>query len=647
MAECNRNDNYAFSCLLDLVMFQPNKKTDKFIDSIRLSMYINMKKKRTMKESFFFLKHALFLLISMFICFYSNAQLYDDYYGNGHNLGVKVKSSGTNTDASETLTGSGILPDLQGASRFLSQSALGHNFDDIEYVQNIGIEGWIDEQISMDYTPFSQTLTQIQSVAQNITRNTDFNNGELISFAFYSKIFTQSDKLRQKMANALLQILVISQDVQTIGVRAYEASTYYDILYDGAFGNYRNILERVSLHPMMGVYLSHFRNAQANYTLNTYPDENYAREIMQLFSIGLIKLNLDGTPIMDENGNEIPTYNNDDIREMAKVFTGLAGGENNNGSSSRFQDGTFKTNLAVPMKLFQEEHDITEKRIIDGIVLPSGRSGTEDLKQTLDILFNHPNVGPFLSIRLIQHFIKSNPTPEYVKRVATVFNDNGKGVRGDMGAVIKAILMDPEARDCDWIENPANGKLLQPIERFTKLFCAFNVRTPSGRYFYNDEGYSGRLGQAFFNSPSVFNFFSPFYAEDKVVKPAGMVSPEFEIFNSVTSIEYFNQAEDRAKKTPFKNRTGRNDNNLTTNNSDEPRYNFSQEINILNNQGLTALMDRLNILLCRGQLSISARNVIQNTLNQYQTNVNNYSDEDLIRDAIYFITISPDFIIQN
>ena len=602
-----------------------------------------------MGKVYFFLRYTPLLLICMFIFLDSKAQLYNDYYGNGHNLGVKIKASGGSeqTDAPETLSGSGIKPDLAEASRFLSQAALGHNFQDIEYVSTNGIDTWIDEQLAMSYTRFSVSVRNNRQFVRNLINEADYDDGELNNFTFYTKVFSENDKLRQKMANALLQILVISLDVAQIGNRAYEAATYYDILYDGAFGNYRDILEQVSLHPMMGIYLSHFRNGQANYTLNTYPDENYAREIMQLFSIGLIQLNLDGTPKLDENGEEIPTYDNDDIREMAKVFTGLASGATRNGQSPAFGVGTNNTNLAIPMQLFPEQHDITEKRIIDDIVLPPGRSGTEDLQDALDILFNHPNVGPFLAIRLIQHFVKSNPSPAYVKRVASVFNDNGKGMRGDMGAMVKAILLDPEARDCQSLDDPANGKLLQPIERFIKLFSAFNVSTPSGRYFFDDTREIESLGQSFFNSPSVFNFFSPFFAEDKVVKPAGLVSPEFEIFNSVTSIDYFNKAEDRAKEDPFENRTRRNDDRLGTNNSDRPRYDFSEELNILNTSGLSALMDRLNILLCRGQLSITAKNVIQNTLNQYKANVNNYTDEDLIRDAIYFIMVSPDFIILN
>jgi uncharacterized protein (DUF1800 family) len=578
----------------------------------------------------------------------AQAQLYNDYYGNGHNAGMKVTSSGpvSNTPV-VTVTGTGIKPDEAGASRFLAQATLGHHLDDITYVTKNGIEAWIDEQISMPYTKFSEAFRTNQRYVRNVLGKA-YNRGDLNNFTFYTKVFSENDKLRQKTASSLLQILVISLQVDQIGISGYEASTYYDIFYDGAFGNYRDILEKVTLHPMMGIYLSHFRNGQANYSRNTFPDENFAREIMQLFTIGLVQLNPDGTPKLDSEGNEIPTYDNDDIHEMAKVFTGLAGAQRSDGSNGRFDYDPGQVNLALPMVLYPVEHDITEKTIINNTVLPSGRSGITDLEETLDILFNHPNVGPFLSIRLIQQFVKSNPSPDYVERVATVFNNNGQGVRGDMGAVIRAILMDPEARDCDWSDLPESGKLLQPYERFTKLFCAFKLSTPSGKFFMRDEEYFGKLGQSFFNSPSVFNFYSPFFAEEKVMKPQGLVSPEFEIFNSVTSIEYFNQMEARIKEIPFDNKTRRNsEGDLTTNNQDKPTLNINKELQILNNGGISGLLNHLNILLCRGQLSTRSNSVIQNTLQQYQANISGYKNQDLVKDALYFICISPDFMIQN
>ena len=193
--------------------------------------------------------------------------------------------------------------------------------------------------------------------------------------------------------------------------------------------------------------------------------------------------------------------------------------------------------MRVPMIMWEDRHEQGEKVMIDGSVIPAGQDGMQDINDALDVLFNHPNVGPFIGTRLIQQLVKSNPTPAYVNRVAMAFNDNGQGVRGDMKAVFEAILTDPEARDCSWIENEKTGKLRQPLERFITLLRAFDLDSPSGKLWFADfNTLYDKQEQVFMGSPTVFNFFSPFYAEDNYVAPNGMVSPEFEILHSVTSI---------------------------------------------------------------------------------------------------------------
>ena len=601
-----------------------------------------------MRNLFLSTRYLVLYILLFFSSSVLRAQVYNDYFGNGHNYGIKVEASHKTqgNNFANTLSGDALRPDMPGASRFLAQATLGHDYEDILSVHESGIGAWLDEQMTMDFTPFNRSYRDNRAYIEN-RLNDEYDDGLLNNFTFYTKVFGEEDKLRQKMANALLQIMVVSMRVDQLRERGREAATYYDIFYKNAFGNFRDIIEMVTLHPMMGIYLSHFRNAQANYARNTFPDENFAREIMQLFTIGLVQLNLDGTPVMDESGQPVPTYDNGHIFELAKVFTGLAGSQTLDNRTPEFGLGSNRVSLAHPMKMYELEHDITEKKLINNVVLPAGQSGEADLEAALDMLFNHPNVGPFIGLRLIQHFVKSNPTPEYVRRVAMVFNNNGQGVRGDMGAVIKAILVDPEARECEWIENPENGKLLQPIERFTKLFCAFNINTPSGKFFMNDGNYSGLLGQSFYNAPSVFNYFSPFFAEEQIVKPAGLVSPEFEIFNSVTSIGYFNQIEDRIKEEPFENLTRGGGDRPRSNSEDAPSFFLREEKAILKDRGVSAMLDRLNLVLCRGQLSDTAKSIIQAAIEQYRSNVSGYSDGDAVRDAIYFISVSPDFIIQN
>jgi len=261
----------------------------------------------------------------------------------------------------------------------------------------------------------------------------------------------------------------------------------------------------------------------------------------------------------------------------------------------------------------------------------------------INMLFNHPNVGPFIARRLIQNLVKSNPTSAYINRVASAFNNNSKGVRGDLKAVIKAILLDPEARICGDNDMLKEGKLIQPIERFTHLFAAFDIASPSGKFFLRDQiEFQDKLGQSFLESPTVFNFFSPFFAESNYVEPNGMVSPEFEILTSTSSINYINLIENAVKYKPFNNRTALSNNTyyLAGNNDDRPYLDFTDEINILESSGIEALLDRLDILLCRGSLSDTNKTKITNAINEFFNRINSYTSERAVQDAVYFIMIS-------
>jgi len=408
-----------------------------------------------------------------------HSQTYSDHFGTGNTIGVTVTSSSeSNSDQStHTLNGTGYFPDLAGASRFLAQSSLGANYEEIEYVSTIGIESWIEEQMNMEFVPYLQKYKDLyQEILDHIsTIHTDpeiFKSREFLSFAFYTAALTDDDVLRNKAAFSLLQIFVVANTNNRVNRRGYGQSSYYDILYDGAFGNFRDLLDNVTLHPMMGYYLSHFNNIKGNPELGTLPDENYAREIMQLFTIGLYELNIDGTYKLDENGDLIPTYDITDIQELAKVFTGLSGGAwdieefpASEGVPVQPLRALARYDMTVPMVMYEEFHETGPKVMIDGTVLPTNQPGMKDIQDALDVLFNHPNVGPFIALRLIQHLVKSNPSPQYIERVATAFNNNGEGVRGDMRAVFRAVLLDPEARDCSWLDDAKNGRLRQPIER--------------------------------------------------------------------------------------------------------------------------------------------------------------------------------------
>ena len=285
----------------------------------------------------------------------------------------------------------------------------------------------------------------------------------------------------------------------------------------------------------MGVYLSMLGNQRADPARNISPDENYAREMMQLFTIGLVELNPDGTVRTDARGQEIPTYDQDIIEGFARVFTGWNYAEGANFNRAR----RTVANQTVPMELYPDYHSTESKQLLNGVQLPAGQSGQRDLEDALDNVFAHPNVGPFIATRLIERLVTSNPTPGYVQRVASTFNDNGGGVRGDLEAVVKAILLDVEARSAN--TTPSGGKLKEPLLRLTQLWRAYDARSADGTFVFrpstNDVFAQGPL-----QSPSVFNFFSPFYAPPGEIADAGLTAPELQIateFRNTLVTNYF------------------------------------------------------------------------------------------------------------
>lgn len=592
----------------------------------------------------------IYLFVLVWVFYDVQAQIYEDHYGLGQSVGITVTSSHQSGGdrAGYTLTGDDLQVDSIEASRFLAQASLGASYDEIMQLTNIGIDAWLDNQINLPPRSFAAKYDSIhQEAIAMITIDADLNR--YLSFSFYEMVMTYNNVLRQKVAFALSQIFVVSPYFNpVISDEGRAVASYYDILYLNAFGNYRDILEKVSTHPVMGIYLSHFQNEKADLIQGILPDENYAREVLQLFSIGLLELNNDGSFKLDENGNAIATYSINDIEELAKVFTGFSGSPSAQEIGSTFDENLRNYDLTQPMVLFQEYHDNREKKLLGDTYIPPDQDGLQDMNDAVDIIFNHPNVGPFIALRLIQQLIKSNPSPAYINRVATAFNNNGSGVRGDMEAVVKAILIDPEARDMAWIDDPQSGKLIQPIERFTKLFKAFNTSTPSGRYWLEDEKeFSPGIAQGFLSSPTVFNFFTPFFAEKNFVAPEGLVSPEFQIINSNTGISYLNLVENSLERSPFSNRTAVSDSMITliANDLDMPSFDYSVEEHIYNSQGLIPLLDHLDFLLTRGQLSVNTKTIICNTINDKLARISDYNFSLIIIDAIYFIMISPDFVI--
>jgi len=582
------------------------------------------------------------------------SQTYPDHIGAGHETGVTIYVSDENSSDLNThvISGAERVTDFEAASRFLGQASFGSNYNDIITLANSGITQWIDNQLAMSVTENFHTkyVTIFNEIAPQLGPNSTIELDEFLIYSFYQKIMNDEDALRQKMAFALSQIFVISPPTSTLGNRGFANSTYYDLLYEGAFGNYRDLLMNVTMSSAMGIYLSHFQNSKEDLGLGISPDENFAREIMQLFSIGLHELNNDGSLKVDQNGDIIPSYTNFEIQQMSKIFTGLSGNERLDGNPALFTFNFGVMDLTLPMKMYDEYHDVTEKNLLDGSTIMGGQSGMDDINTAIDFLFNHPNVGPFIGTRLIQQFVKSNPSPAYINRVASAFNSNTDGIRGDMSAVLRAVLLDPEARDCSLIDDPKAGRLKQPIERMTNLFLGFNLSTPSGKFWFRDVvELRPKVEQSFLAAPTVFNFFTPFYAEAEFVEPNDMVSPEFQILNSTSGIHYLNIIENALKNRPFGNRTAINTatNNLTINSNDQPAFDFTAEIAEYNNNGLSSLIDRIDLILCHGQLSTGSKAIVTNTINQNINNVIGYDTSDVINDVIYYIMLSPDYMIIN
>ena len=346
---------------------------------------------------------------------------------------------------------------------------------------------------------------------------------------FQAALLSQ-DQLRQRMAWALAQIFVIGQVGSNKNGYPIQWLNFYDILVRNAFGNYRDVLQEVTQNAKMGYYLTYLNNQKASG--NRLPDENYAREVMQLFTVGLWHLNMDGTLKLDANQEPIPTYDNVDITELAKVFTGL---------QYAYNKPEYDTpNRVDPMIVRNENrHDRTEKTMLDGTVLSAGVNAIPEITAALDVLFNHPNVPPFISFRLIQRLVSSNPSAEYVERVARVFADNGEGVRGDLNAVVKAILLDPEARDAGYMINNGRGKLQEPLLRFTHLCRAFKLKSneANGNILWFTS-YEDEFGQSPYRSPSVFNFYLPDFV------PSGGTRRDWFVWAGISDTGRFYRNED-------------------------------------------------------------------------------------------------------
>jgi uncharacterized protein (DUF1800 family) len=428
------------------------------------------------------------------------------------------------------------------AVRFLNQASFGAVPADIALAQEKWRWGWLQAQYAVPATSHWDAVLADQAawLAEDPTRTPDRIPNTAWDWAVWQTYLSAPDQLRKRVGYALSQIMVVSIEGFASGGKnnGLLAAGYMDALEKNAFGNFRQLLEDVTLSPAMGYYLSHRGNRKATYPGNDttkpplrVPDENYAREVMQLFTIGVVDLNPDGTAKL-VNGQPKETYSEADVQGLARVFTGW--------------DWEVRTDPEFPrkpMRHFSDRHAPEEKKFL-GVTIPAGTDGPASLKIALDTLFNHPNTAPFIGKQLIQRLVTSNPSPAYVSRVAAAFADNGQGVRGDMKAVIDAVLRDPEARASSNITAPAPswGKLREPVLRFTTFARAFGVKNSGEIWRIPSLSDPARaLGQSPLRSPSVFNFYRPGYTPPNTVLASNnLVAPEFQITTDTSVPGYVN-----------------------------------------------------------------------------------------------------------
>jgi uncharacterized protein (DUF1800 family) len=469
------------------------------------------------------------------------------------------------------------------------------------------------------------------------------NESEIyVENAFWQTATAASDQLRQRMQYALSEQFVITGTTPAVQNMPRGEAAYYDMLGADAFGNFRQLLEDVTLSPMMGQFLSMLQNDKGN--ANTDPDENYAREVMQLFTIGLYQLNDDGSQKLDSSGNPIPTYSNTDVMGLAKVFTGFSWHVPGNTSDTAWSScciyvGTGYGEDLLPMQAYPNHHSIEEKNFL-GVTIPASGSPDPngDLKTALDTLFNHPNLPPFFSKQLIQHLVTSNPSPAYIGRVAAVFKDNGQGVRGDMKAVIPAILLDPEARDAATnAGNPQYGKVREALLRYTNWARAFTAQSRTGSYYLGStEDPIWGLGQMTMRSPTVFNWFAPGYSPPGTsIGQAGLVAPEMQMTNVTTVVGYLNFMQFAIGSD------AKNGSDLFSS--------YGAELNLANTPD--QLVDRVNLLLMAGQMDSTLRGEIVGAVGAIpiptgNQNAINAALTARVQTAIYLTMASPAFCAQ-
>jgi uncharacterized protein (DUF1800 family) len=541
-------------------------------------------------------------------------------------------------------------------ARFLQQAQFSSPETDIASVKQKGYAAWLDEQLALPSSAGGWDWLIARGYGTVDERNF-VQSPYMMDYMVWNQIIRSPDQVRRRVALALSEYFVVNLDNLTEPWwGAFHIAVYWDILCRNAFGNFRQLLEEVTLSVAMGGFLNTLRNQKEDPVTGRIPDENYAREVMQLFAIGVSELDIDGTPRLDAAGKTIDAFTQSDVSNLARVFTGYDIAHNAGFTRSPVPPFFWTVpNVEYSknqMKLFPERHSLLQKRFL-GTTIPANTDGQTSLRLALDTLFNHPNVGPFFSRQMIQRLVTSNPSAAYVRRVATVFNNNGNGIRGDLKAVFKAILLDEDARRPMASTSAAHGKLREPMVRFAQWARTFNLTSKADTWKIDPPRFNtfSSLGQHPFRAASVFNFFRPGYippntqfAVDKAT------APEFQIVNESTVAAYLNFMEETITKGVWVRAAAQIDspNDSTASDGYDLTGDYSEEMKLVGSND-QELVRRLNLLLAAGRLSESTEKAILSVINPSSRPqiLSDTAKLQNIHRAVLMVMSSPEYLVQK
>jgi uncharacterized protein (DUF1800 family) len=503
------------------------------------------------------------------------------------------------------------------AARFLAQATLAPTDADIADVRALGYDAWLTREFAKPVSSSNWSWLTSQGIDQDpLNRNGTKGADPQI----WQRLISAPDSLRQRVALAWSEIFVVGLDGVPGPWKQFKMAYWWDLLANGALGSYRSLLEAITLSPAMGGYLNMAGNQKENTATGRLPDENYAREVMQLFSIGLLRLNPDGSAQRDASGKPLETYTQDTVTQLARVLTGW------NLDSSPFvaQVETARR----PMVLNAALHSTLAASFL-GTTVPANTDGTTALRMALDTLAAHPNVGPFLGRQLIQRLVTSNPSPAYIARVSARFADNGAGVRGDLSAVVRAVLTDVEARGPAALSDPEAGKLREPILRFVQWARVFKAVSISGAWAVGDMSDAAtRLGQSPLRSPTVFNFFRPGYVPAGTsIATAGLTVPELQLANESTVAGYLNFMQLAIPGGRF-----------------DLKPDYSAELALATDA--TALVARIERLMCANQLLATSRATIVSAVNSIAAGTD-AGKANRVYTAVMLMMACPEYLVQK